>query len=39
MNITKDTVSLKVNTIRGVVVIFNRELAELYEEMVGREGK
>ncbi|MDQ1340190.1 MAG: hypothetical protein QG567_1347 [Campylobacterota bacterium] len=36
---TTDTISSKIHTIRGLAVMLDRDLVELYEEMTGGEGK
>lgn len=35
---THATISTKIHTIRGIAVMMDRELAEFYEEMTGKEG-
>lgn len=34
-----NTISTEIRTIRGLVIILYKEFAELYEKMMGREGK
>lgn len=36
---TSDTISNKIHTIRGLQAMLDRDLAELYEEIIGKEGK